>query len=134
MAGNIALFKSKMKTYEMSSRGSTINNAFAAVLGTADVYNEDKLIEALAVLGQSPAEPLRCVYCGQPARTIDHLHGLGEKSRYTGHGHVIGNLVPCCNAFNESKGNRPWRDWAKSVGTPADQIKRISEYETSFSP
>jgi len=134
MAANLALFKSKIKPYKMSSRGSTINNAFAAALAMAHVYDEEKLIEALAVLGQNPEEPLRCVYCDGLARTIDHLHGLVRNSTYTGHGHVIGNLVPCCNSCNETKGKKLWRDWAVERGTSEDQVRRIAEYELLAPP
>jgi hypothetical protein len=134
MAANLSLFKSKMRTYKTSGRGSTINHAFASALATADVYDEETLVSALAKLGQSATDPLRCVYCTAPATSIDHLHGLVQDSSYTGHGHVIGNLVPCCSACNQSKGKTSWRDWAKSKGTPSDQIQRIADYESLAPP
>lgn len=134
VVSHLSLFRSKMKTYKTSLRGSTINHAFASALATADVYDEQKLSEALAKLGQSGTEPLRCVYCEAPGTTIDHLNGLVVNSGYTGHGHVIGNLVPCCNRCNQSKGKTPWRVWAKSVGTQPEQIQRIEEYESLAPP
>ncbi|MGE2737347.1 HNH endonuclease [Mycolicibacterium vaccae] len=134
MANYLSLFKSKMKTYKTSLRGSTINHAFASALATADVYDEQKLSEALARLGQSGTEPLICVYCEAPGTTIDHLNGLVVNSSYTGHGHVIGNLVPCCNSCNQRKGKTPWRDWARTVGTPPDQVARIADYESLAPP
>ncbi|NBS70899.1 HNH endonuclease [bacterium] len=129
MSANLKLFKTKMKKYKTTSRTSTISHAFASALAISDPYDESALAESLKILGQSTKEPLRCVFCTSPARTIDHLNGLVEKSRFTGHGHVIGNLVPCCEPCNTSKGSKPWRTFAKAVGTPDEQIERIAAYE-----
>lgn len=135
MAGNYALFRSQMKPFKMSNaRGSTINHAFASALATADAFDEHKLDQALALLGQSSTEPLRCVYCDADAQTADHLHGLVKDSKYTGHGHVIGNLVPCCRTCNERKGKKSWREWAKAKGTPDDQVAKIAAYELLAPP
>jgi len=134
VSANFTLFKSKMRTYKASGRGSTINHAFASALATADMYDKDRLVEALAKLGQSVDDPLRCVYCAAEGTSIDHLHALVENSSYTGHGHVIGNLVPCCSRCNQRKGKAPWRDWANAAGTPLDQIQRIADYESLAPP
>lgn len=134
VAASCTLFKSKMRTYKASGRGSTINHAFASALATADVYSEDRVIEAFAKLGQSADDPLCCVYCAAEGTSIDHLHGLVDKSSYTGHGHVIGNLVPCCSRCNQRKGKAPWRDWANAIGTPFDQIQWIADYESLAPP
>jgi hypothetical protein len=96
-----------------------------------DTFDESTLAKKLEMLGQSANEPMQCVYCFAPARTIDHLNGLVENSRYTGHGHVVGNLVPCCERCNMSKGGKPWRDFAQLMGTPPEQIDRIATYESS---
>ena len=53
-----------------------------------------------------------CVYCGQPATTVDHVI---PKSRGGHNGYS--NLVPCCQFCNKEKGNMTydeymtWRHW-----------------------
>lgn len=132
-SADLKLFKKYLKKYKTTGRTSTLSHAFASALAMSENYDETVLIERLLILGQEPNQPLRCVFCQADARTIDHLNGLVENSRFTGHGHVIGNLVPCCETCNTSKGSKPWRDFANSIGTPKEQIARIAEYE-SFAP
>jgi hypothetical protein len=126
---DLKLFKKQMKKYKTTNRTSTLSHAFASALAMSEIYDEDVLIEKLAILGQDPDEPLHCVFCQAAARTIDHLNGLVSNSKFTGHGHVIGNLVPCCELCNQSKGNKPWREFAYSNGTSPEQIERIAAYE-----
>ncbi len=52
-----------------------------------------------------------CVYCGEPAETWDHVFGLVKNLKYSGYGHVIGNLLPCCKKCNSAKGNKNWLDF-----------------------
>lgn len=115
-------------------RGSSINNAFASALAMVSAFDEEAINKALEKLDQSPTEPLRCVYCGDPATDADHLIGLVKATRYTGHGQVIGNLVPSCGPCNQRKGNKPWRDWAESEGVSKERIARIAEYESLAPP
>lgn len=115
-------------------RGSSINNAFASALAMVSAFDEEAINKALEKLDQSPTEPLRCVYCGDPATDADHLIGLVKATRYTGHGQVIGNLVPSCGPCNQRKGNKPWRDWAESEGVAKERIARIAEYESLAPP
>lgn len=115
-------------------RGSSINNAFAAALAMVGVFDEEAINKALESLDQSPTESLRCVYCDAPATDADHLIGLVKATRYTGHGQVIGNLVPSCGPCNQRKGNKPWRDWAESEGLSKERIDRIAEYESLAPP
>ena len=132
-SADLKLFKKYLKKYKTTNRTSTLSHAFASALAMSENYDETVLIERLLILGQEQNQPLRCVFCQAEARTIDHLNGLVENSRFTGHGHVIGNLVPCCETCNTSKGSKPWRDFANLIGTPEEQITRIAEYE-SFAP
>lgn len=112
----LALFKKKMKpTTIMKERRTSIHNAFASAIALVGEYNEEAICEALAALDQGdPSKALVCVYCDKPATTADHLTGLVADKRYSGHGQVIGNLVPCCSTCNSSKGNKPWRVWCGS--------------------
>jgi hypothetical protein len=131
----LQMFKRKMrKTSIKGERASSVNNAFASALAVFSPFDEDAINEALKVVGQSPTGPLICVYCGGPATDADHLNGLVKATRYTGHGQVIGNLVPACAPCNNSKGNKPWREWAGSRGISADRIAKIAEYESLAPP
>src|SRR3954451_2669499 len=69
----------------------------------------------MTVLGQPDLNDLRCVYCGEPAETWDHLVGLVKDSELNGYGHQVGNLVPCCRACNSLKGNKGWREFVRSA-------------------
>lgn len=67
--------------------------------------------EAMRVLGQNPEFELLCVYCGNTAETWDHVVGLVKNSTFSGFGHVVGNLVPCCKSCNQKKGNKSYEDY-----------------------
>src|SRR5688500_8882640 len=92
-----------------SKRKTTINHAFASALSVADSYDEEKLNKALIILGQDPEQDLECVYCGRPAETWDHINSLVKNSSFSGFGHQIGNLIPCCKDCNSKKGSKDWR-------------------------
>lgn len=48
----------------------------------------------------------KCVYCGQPATTVDHVIPLCKGGR-----HAIGNLVPACTHCNSSKSGLLLSEW-----------------------
>ena len=89
-------------------RQTTINHAFAAAVAPNDEYDEDRVRAAIIALGQDPENDLRCVYCPKPAETWDHVYSTVLQRKFSGHGHRLGNLVPCCKACNSSKGNKKW--------------------------
>lgn len=103
-------------------RRTTINHAFASALSPSDFYDEDRLDEALRLLGQDPTSDLRCVYCSQSAQTWDHLYSLVQGGVFSGFGHQIGNLVPCCRDCNSRKGSRDWKLYLAEV--IADEYQR----------
>jgi 5-methylcytosine-specific restriction endonuclease McrA len=123
-------FKSVMKPYRLLSRSSTVSNAFAQALSPADDFDEAKLIEAFENLALVGEKGLLCLYCGKGATSVDHLNPLVKDSKFTGWGHVLGNLVPACNECNQSKGGRPWRDFVAEMGMSEEQIRRVSTYES----
>ncbi|RAL98941.1 HNH endonuclease [Agrobacterium sp. MS2] len=47
-----------------------------------------------------------CVYCGNPATSIDHVD-----PRCNGGSNDIENLVPACIPCNSSKGGKLLKDW-----------------------
>lgn len=52
-----------------------------------------------------------CVYCGDPADSVDHVIPLVR-----GGTHGIGNLVPACLTCNKSKHARTVMEWRKMKG------------------
>jgi hypothetical protein len=119
-------------------RSSSITNSFINSIIPVIPPTEAEIAEALAILGMGVSDVL-CAYCGDPATEWDHLRPLVVAQRPTGYISEIGNLVPACGKCNQSKGNKPWREWIRS-GAPrspttrgvADldaRIHRLSEYE-----
>lgn len=94
-------------------RMTTINHAFASALSIADDYDDDKMIDALRLIGQDPESDLFCVYCDSPAETWDHILPVVIMGNYSGNGHQLGNLIPCCKNCNSQKGNRDWITFIK---------------------
>lgn len=124
-----------------SERDTSIANAFASALAVVDDYDEDAINKAMEICGQYPPADLPCVYCGDLATEADHLNGLVRAKQYSGHGHVIGNLVPCCSRCNRNKQNRPWSEWgtnskwALEVGPlSAQRYAQIAKYESLAPP
>ena len=109
-------------------RKSTVANAFASALAPHDTYDLATVAEALRDLGQNPDGDLECVYCGAEAATWDHVFNRVVKGDFSGHGHRIRNLVPCCRTCNESKGQKPWREFFETRNPP-EKAARISRME-----
>lgn len=122
----------------LSRRKTTIAHMFASAIAPVDDYDEARVMEGLAMLGQSGAEELQCVYCDQPAETWDHLSALVIAGSFSGHGHQLGNLVPCCKPCNSRKGNKDYRKFlqnrASSRADAERRIERISAYSSHFLP
>ncbi|MBX2982966.1 MAG: HNH endonuclease [Flavobacteriales bacterium] len=112
-----------------SKRSSTINHAFASALSIADDYDEEKINTALKILGQDPNADLLCAYCDKSAETWDHIKAVVSKSSFSGHGHQINNLIPCCKDCNSAKGNKEWNVFLqiKNLDTQ-ERIDRITNY------
>ena len=109
-----------------------MNHAFASAIAPCDDFDPEAVKRALQLLEQSPDEDLRCVYCDQHAETWDHVFATVRKSVFSGAGHRIGNLLPCCKPCNSKKGNRAWDDFIVSreaAGPLRDaRIARIHRY------
>lgn len=128
---------SHLRPYVMlSRRRTTINHAFAAAIAPSDVYDEGAMGKALRVLGQDPGRDLECAYCGTPAETWDHVTATVKDSRFSGHGHRLGNLLPCCKPCNSRKGNKPWNVHLSSLGLAQDKLAvrygAIERYLTAY--
>jgi hypothetical protein len=117
-------------------RRTTINHAFASALAPQDEYDEQRLDEALKFLGQDPDGDLRCVFCGRPAATWDHLVSLVKDGVLRGFGHQLGNLVPCCAVCNSAKGAKDWDVFIASQAAEgaerSELLKLLAAYNARF--
>ncbi|CAN5229228.1 hypothetical protein BH10PLA2_BH10PLA2_15580 [soil metagenome] len=122
----------------MVSRKSSITNAFVNSVIPVVKPTIEEIDQALQILGLDPAD-CRCVYCGDKSTEWDHLRPLVIQRRPTGFVTEIANLVPACGKCNQSKGNKPWRDWMISKaklsptgrGLPnvAERLARLEAFE-----
>lgn len=122
----------------ITSRASSIANAFVQAIVPTVEASPTELAEALNVLGMT-RDTMCCVYCGAAATDWDHLRPLVKDERPTGYVTEIRNLVPSCGPCNQSKGGREWREWiqgrakgspkARGVADLALRIERLAAYE-----
>lgn len=125
--------RSHLKPYVIvARRKTTINHAFAAAIAPSDEYIDERVREAVIALGQDPEQPLRCAYCDAPAKTWDHVFATVKDSHFSGHGHRLGNLLPCCKPCNSAKGNKNWRQYLEGLGL-SDQVERSARIEAYLS-
>lgn len=129
--------RSHLRPYSITrARTTTINHAFAAAIAPCDAYDESSVRDAVRQLGQDPQADLSCVYCGGPAETWDHVRATVFNKRFSGHGHTLGNLLPCCKPCNSKKGNKVWHDYIESLRLDPEKLEerkhRISNYLSSF--
>lgn len=124
---------SHLKDYSIyQKRRTTINHAFAAALSPADLYDAARVSAALRLLDHDPDRDLPCIYCDKPGQTWDHVTSTVSNGKFSGVGHQIGNLVPCCKACNSSKGSKNWVVYIDSLGldqaTRDHKVKMITAY------
>lgn len=123
----------------ISSRTSTITNAFVSSILPSIEPQEDEIKKCLEIL-ELDANDLRCAYCGDKATEWDHLRPLVSSKKPTGYVSEIRNLVPACGTCNQSKRNKNWDDWITSdvkgspnIRKPKDdlnvRIQRLRSYE-----
>jgi len=117
-------------------RHTTINHAFASAISYFDDYNEKEIDKALRFLNQKPNAELKCVYCNKKASTWDHLKCLVKNGAFTGYGHQLGNLVPCCKTCNSSKGKKDYSEYIDKIEMDIDrkiELKaQLEKYSAEF--
>lgn len=101
------------KTSKITSRSSSITNAFIQAILPTKVWTDKEEAEALLILGMERPH-LSCAYCGAETSEWDHLFPLVRDKRPTGFIHEIRNLVPSCGKCNHSKSGRDWHVWFRS--------------------
>jgi len=127
----------------MVSRKSSITNAFVNAVIPAIIPTSDEIEQALTILGMSHGD-VRCAYCGDKSTEWDHLRPLVLNRRPTGYITEIANLVPACGKCNQSKGNKPWREWmvskaklsptGRSLAGIEERLARLEKFEQWKAP
>ncbi len=113
---------------KITGRSSSITNAFINSIIPIVVPTENKVKDALAVLGMDK-DSFQCAYCGVTASEWDHLRPLVSNKKPTGYISEIHNLVPSCGKCNQSKGNKPWREWMFSNAKLSPKSRGIQNLE-----
>lgn len=120
----------------VASRTTTISHAFAASIAPCDPFNDDRVRTALKVLGQDPDDDLECAYCGARAETWDHVHATVQDKKFSGYGHRLGNLLPCCKPCNSKKGNKNWLMFLRTLpmaeALRVERERRIAAYLAEY--
>jgi hypothetical protein len=56
-----------------------------------------------------------------------------KQTKFSGFGHRLGNLVPCCKPCNSEKGNKPWDTFLRQRGPEGEQrIPTMAAYLAAF--
>ena len=134
---NKKYLKRHLNTYSIfKKRNTTINHAFASAISYYDDYNEVEIDKAIKLLNQKPNNELKCVYCKKSAETWDHLEALVNVGMFTGYGHQLGNLVPCCKKCNSSKGRKNYLTFINGLEINEEEKHKISnllsDYKNEF--
>jgi hypothetical protein len=123
----------RMRPYSIrAERNTTIYHAFASAIAPIESFDPQRVRHAMELLGQNDPDELTCVYCAGAAETWDHLFPLVKDRDFSGFGHTLGNLVPCCRACNSQKGNKDWEAWARSRNLPEGRIRRLQGYVSAY--
>ena len=119
------------KTSKITSRSSSITNAFIQAILPTGLWTEAEEVEALSRLGM--ARPvLACSYCGDTTSEWDHLFPLVRQKKPTGFIHEIRNLVPSCGRCNHSKSGGDWHVWFRNPNSNSPTKRNILDREKRF--
>jgi hypothetical protein len=111
----------------ISGRSSSITNSFVNGIIPVVPPTVEQIDEALRILGMQHA--VVCSYCGDTATEWDHLRPLVVDKLPTGYISEIHNLVPACGKCNQSKGNKPWRQWMYGSAKLSPRTRRVAGLE-----
>jgi len=115
------------KPVRISGRSSSITNSFVNGIIPVVPPTVSQIDEALRILGMD--EAVVCSYCGDTASEWDHLRPLVVGKLPTGYISEIHNLVPACGKCNQSKGNKPWREWMFSLARLSPSTRGVAGLE-----
>jgi hypothetical protein len=117
------------KPVNIMGRASSITNSFVNGIILIVQPTKEEILEALDVLKMDPTD-VRCAYCGDKSTEWDHLRPLVLNQRPTGYISEIANLAPACGKCNQSKGNKPWREWINSGAARSPRSRGVRDLET----
>lgn len=115
------------KPVRITGRTSSITNSFVNGIIPVIAPSEADIDEALGILGMT--DVVVCAYCGDDATEWDHLRPLVIGKQPTGYISEIHNLVPACGKCNQSKGNKPWREWMFGAAPRSPKTRGIVDIE-----
>ena len=114
---------------KIKSRTSTIARSMAStIVPRIPCTPEDN--RKIASILQMDLDKPTCVYCGQPANHLDHLHPLIDNVFPSGYCSDPGNLVPCCRRCNQDKGSADWKTFMEKN---RERLNSDGGYEDRFS-
>ena len=116
------------KPLKITSRTSTITNAFVQAVIPFAQPSETELNLSLSHLGISPSN-ITCCYCGEKATGWDHLRPLVKNKKPTGFVSDYKNLVPCCAICNSSKGGYYWKEWINGSEKKSPRARRVVDLD-----
>ena len=119
------------KTSKITSRSSSITNAFIQAILPTKAWTEAEEAEALSILGMKRPN-LFCAYCGAETSEWDHLFPLVRNKRPTGFIHEIRNLVPSCGKCNHSKSGKDWQVWFRSPNGKSPTSRGVLDRDERF--
>lgn len=130
------------KAVRIIGRSSSITNSFVNGIIPVIPPTTEQIDEALRILDME--DRVVCAYCGDPATEWDHLRPLVIAQKPTGYISEIHNLVPACGKCNQSKGNKPWREWmygparlsprTRGIVDIDERAERLARYEAWGEP
>lgn len=123
MATTLHKIRNHLRPLKITATKGTIRSKFAAAIAPHDEYDEAEARELLLQLGQDP-DALTCVYCDVRADTWDHVVGTVSNKEFSGVGHRLRNLVPCCSRCNTRKGKKCWRKFLDTLDQPAPERRK----------
>lgn len=116
------------KPLKITSRTSSITNAFVQAILPRTTPDESEHAQVLAILEIDP-ESKTCAYCGDPAVHWDHLNPFVSAKRPSGYINNARNLVPACGTCNTSKSGHPWKTWMFGNARNSPKSRKIKDLE-----
>jgi hypothetical protein len=116
------------KPPKLTGRTSTLTGLFFTTLTPYIEPSAEEVDEALPVLGMERGQCV-CAYCGDKKSEWDHFRAILENRQPTGYITEIHKLVPACGKCNQSRGNKPWREWMISAALHSPKSRGKSDIE-----
>lgn len=120
------------KPPKLTGRRSTLTGLFFTTLTPYIEPSDEEVDAALEILGMERGNCV-CAYCGDSKSEWDHFRAIVENRQPTGYITEIHNLVPACGKCNQSRGNKPWRQWMRSNARHSPTSRGITNIDRRIS-